>query len=173
MPRRDLASLEFAVRGATNTPYHRFRDVRPGVTRAGSKAKGYRSEPGRGTRPRHASLVHRQQHGARAVPTRRGGGVVPEPLRRRRYGRRDPGPAYNIRNVSRHGRRHGEHQRHQPRRLYLRDRRSRQRTVELHAVVCYWEWDYLQYVVVDVDRRVRKTSVEVMGLEPTTSTLRT
>jgi len=30
-------------------------------------------------------------------------------------------------------------------------------TGELHAMVYYWEWDYVQYVVVGVDGRVRKT----------------
>ncbi len=37
-------------------------------------------------------------------------------------------------------------------------------TGELHAVVYYWEWDYIQYVVVGVDGRVRKTvNVPVPG----------
>ena len=30
-------------------------------------------------------------------------------------------------------------------------------TGELHAVVYYWEWDYVQYVVVGTDGRVRRT----------------
>ena len=30
------------------------------------------------------------------------------------------------------------------------------RTGELHAVVYYWEWDYIEYVVIDVAGRVRK-----------------
>jgi carotenoid cleavage dioxygenase-like enzyme len=37
-------------------------------------------------------------------------------------------------------------------------------TGELHAVVYYWEWDYIQYVVVGVDGRVRRTvNVPVPG----------
>jgi carotenoid cleavage dioxygenase len=37
-------------------------------------------------------------------------------------------------------------------------------TGELHAVVYYWEWDYVQYVAVGVDGRVRKTvNVPVPG----------
>ncbi len=37
-------------------------------------------------------------------------------------------------------------------------------TGELHAVVYYWEWDYVQYVVVGVDGRVRKAvNVPVPG----------
>ena len=37
-------------------------------------------------------------------------------------------------------------------------------TGELHAVVYYWEWDYIQYVVVGVDGRVRKSvNVPVPG----------
>ncbi len=38
------------------------------------------------------------------------------------------------------------------------------RTGELHAIVYYWEWDYLQYVVVGRDGKVRKTvNVPVPG----------
>ncbi len=38
------------------------------------------------------------------------------------------------------------------------------RTGELHAMVYYWEWDYVQYVVVGADGRVRKTvNVDVPG----------
>ncbi len=37
-------------------------------------------------------------------------------------------------------------------------------TGELHAVVYYWEWDYIQYVVVGVDGRVRRSvNVPVPG----------
>jgi carotenoid cleavage dioxygenase len=37
-------------------------------------------------------------------------------------------------------------------------------TGELHAIVYYWEWEYLQYVVVGVDGKVRKTvNVPVPG----------
>ena len=37
-------------------------------------------------------------------------------------------------------------------------------TGELHAVAYYWEWDYLQYVVVGVDGKVRRTvNVPVPG----------
>ena len=37
-------------------------------------------------------------------------------------------------------------------------------TGELHAVVYYWEWDYIQYVVVGIDGRVRKSvNVPVPG----------
>ena len=38
------------------------------------------------------------------------------------------------------------------------------RTGELHAVAYYWEWDYLQYIVVGVDGRVRRSvNVPVPG----------
>ncbi|MEP6624866.1 MAG: carotenoid oxygenase family protein [Acidimicrobiia bacterium] len=37
-------------------------------------------------------------------------------------------------------------------------------TGELHAVAYYWEWDYLQYIVVGIDGRVRRTvNVPVPG----------
>ena len=41
-------------------------------------------------------------------------------------------------------------------------------TGELHAVVYYWEWDYLQYVVVGVDGRVRSTANVAVPGKPMT-----
>ena len=36
---------------------------------------------------------------------------------------------------------------------------------ELHAVSYYWEWDYIQYSVIGIDGRVRRTvNVDPLGV---------